>query len=238
MSDPLREDLASIPRYVPGKAIPDAVKLSSNEVPYGPLPGVVEAITEAAEGIHRYPDLGVVQLRDVLADRLGLPRRAHRHRHRLGRPHRAPHAGGRRPRRRSRLLLALLRGLPDRGHGRRPQQRPGAEHRRPPPRRGRHDRRRRARHAGDPHLQPQQPDRTGLTAEEIDRVFDAVPEDRPRRDRRGLPRVRDRPGLPGRDRALLRTARTRSSSAPSPRPGAWPDSAWATWWPRPRSPGP
>lgn len=73
MSDPLRDDLASIPRYVPGKAIPDAVKLSSNEVPYGPLPGVVEAITEAAASVHRYPDLGVVQLRGVLAERLGLP---------------------------------------------------------------------------------------------------------------------------------------------------------------------
>jgi histidinol-phosphate aminotransferase len=73
MSDPLREDLASIPRYVPGKAIPDAVKISSNEVPYGPLPGVVEAITEAAENVHRYPDLGVVELRGVLAERLGLP---------------------------------------------------------------------------------------------------------------------------------------------------------------------
>ncbi|MFC3492218.1 histidinol-phosphate transaminase [Glycomyces rhizosphaerae] len=73
MSDPLREDLESIPRYVPGKAIPDAVKLSSNEVPYGPLPGVVEAVTEAAETVHRYPDLGVVKLRDVLSQRLGLP---------------------------------------------------------------------------------------------------------------------------------------------------------------------
>ncbi|MFG3338818.1 histidinol-phosphate transaminase [Glycomyces sp. NPDC048151] len=73
MSDPLREDLESIPRYVPGKAIPDAVKLSSNEVPYGPLPGVVEAVADAAEHVHRYPDLGVVELRGVLAKRLGLP---------------------------------------------------------------------------------------------------------------------------------------------------------------------
>ncbi|HEX2144254.1 MAG TPA: histidinol-phosphate transaminase [Glycomyces sp.] len=72
-NEPLRADLESIPRYVPGKAIPDAVKLSSNEVPYGPLPGVVDAITEAAEGVHRYPDLGVVALRGVLAERLGLP---------------------------------------------------------------------------------------------------------------------------------------------------------------------
>jgi histidinol-phosphate aminotransferase len=38
-------------------------------VPYGPLPGVVEAITEAAGGVHRYPDMGVVALRAALAER-------------------------------------------------------------------------------------------------------------------------------------------------------------------------
>jgi len=42
------------------------------EVPYGPLPGVVEAVTEAVAGSHRYPDLGVVALRDKLAERLGV----------------------------------------------------------------------------------------------------------------------------------------------------------------------
>ena len=73
MTDPIRDDLASIPRYIPGKAMPDAVKLSSNEVPYGPLPGVVDAVTAAAADVHRYPDLGVVELRNELADWLGLP---------------------------------------------------------------------------------------------------------------------------------------------------------------------
>jgi histidinol-phosphate aminotransferase len=72
MTDPIRDDLASIPRYVPGKAMPEAVKLSSNEVPYGPLPGVVDAVAAAAADVHRYPDLGVVALRDVLAGRLGV----------------------------------------------------------------------------------------------------------------------------------------------------------------------
>jgi histidinol-phosphate aminotransferase len=67
-----RADLDALPSYVPGRAVPGAIKLASNEVPYGPLPGVVEAITEAAAGVHRYPDMGVVALRGVLAERLGV----------------------------------------------------------------------------------------------------------------------------------------------------------------------
>ena len=41
-------------------------------MPYGPLPGVVEAVTEAAPDAHRYPDMGVVALRDALAERYGV----------------------------------------------------------------------------------------------------------------------------------------------------------------------
>ena len=65
-----RRDLDALPGYVPGRSAPGAIKLSSNEVPYGPLPGVVEAVTEAASHIHRYPDMGVVELRAALATRL------------------------------------------------------------------------------------------------------------------------------------------------------------------------
>ena len=36
-----RPDLAGLPVYVPGRSVPGAIKLSSNEVPFGPLPGVV-----------------------------------------------------------------------------------------------------------------------------------------------------------------------------------------------------
>jgi histidinol-phosphate aminotransferase len=68
-----RADLDALPTYVPGRTVPGAIKLASNEVPYGPLPGVVDAITEAAAGTHRYPDMGVVALRDTLAARLGVP---------------------------------------------------------------------------------------------------------------------------------------------------------------------
>jgi histidinol-phosphate aminotransferase len=67
-----RADLAALPAYVPGRALPGAIKLSSNEVPYGPLPGVVEAITRAASQADRYPDMAVVALRERLAQWLGV----------------------------------------------------------------------------------------------------------------------------------------------------------------------
>ncbi|MEV6297794.1 histidinol-phosphate transaminase [Actinoplanes sp. NPDC051861] len=76
-----RADLDALPNYVPGRNVADlarelgiaeAVKLASNEVPYGPLPGVVEAVTEAARTVHRYPDMGVIQLRDTIGERLGV----------------------------------------------------------------------------------------------------------------------------------------------------------------------
>src|SRR5262249_36627513 len=67
-----RADLDTLPAYVPGKSVPGSIKLASNEVPFGPLPGVVEATPEAAASTHRYPDMGVVALRDALAQRLGV----------------------------------------------------------------------------------------------------------------------------------------------------------------------
>jgi histidinol-phosphate aminotransferase len=76
-----RADLAALPAYVPGRNVADlarelgiaeAVKLASNEVPYGPLPGVPEAVAQAMTVSHRYPDMGVVELRDKLAARYGV----------------------------------------------------------------------------------------------------------------------------------------------------------------------
>lgn len=76
-----RADLDALPSYVPGRNVADlarelgiaeAIKLASNEVPFGPLPGVPEAIAEAVLSSHRYPDMGVVELRDKLADRYGV----------------------------------------------------------------------------------------------------------------------------------------------------------------------
>lgn len=68
-----RADLESLPGYVPGRSIPGAVKLASNEASAGPLPSVVAAIRDAAEGINRYPDNGAVALVDRLAVRLDVP---------------------------------------------------------------------------------------------------------------------------------------------------------------------
>jgi len=81
MSRLTRADLAALPAYVPGRNVADlarelgiaeAVKLASNEVPFGPLPGVAEAVASAVTQSHRYPDMGVVQLRDKLAQRYGV----------------------------------------------------------------------------------------------------------------------------------------------------------------------
>ncbi|MEV8514465.1 histidinol-phosphate transaminase [Dactylosporangium sp. NPDC051484] len=67
-----RPDLDALPPYVPGRSVPGAIKLASNEVPFGPLPGVVEAVTAAVTNMHRYPDMGVTELRGRIADRLGV----------------------------------------------------------------------------------------------------------------------------------------------------------------------
>ncbi|HEV7963841.1 MAG TPA: histidinol-phosphate transaminase [Actinoplanes sp.] len=76
-----RADLDALPAYVAGRNVADlarelglneAIKLASNEVPYGPLPGVPEAVAEAIRDSHRYPDMGVAQLRDRLAERYGV----------------------------------------------------------------------------------------------------------------------------------------------------------------------
>ena len=68
-----RADLAQLPSYVPGKTVPGAVKLASNEVSAGPLPSVVNAIAAAATAVNRYPDNGAVELVDRLAAKLDVP---------------------------------------------------------------------------------------------------------------------------------------------------------------------
>jgi histidinol-phosphate aminotransferase len=74
----VRPAIRDIPAYVPGKppvarAGVTAYKLSSNENPYPPLPGVVEAATEAAAAMNRYPDMGCTALYQALGDSLGVP---------------------------------------------------------------------------------------------------------------------------------------------------------------------
>lgn len=53
----VRSSLTQLPAYVPGRKLPGAVVLASNESPYGLLPGVAATLTELAGGVSRYPDL-------------------------------------------------------------------------------------------------------------------------------------------------------------------------------------
>ncbi|MEV4559534.1 histidinol-phosphate transaminase [Kitasatospora sp. NPDC049285] len=70
----LRPTLDGIPTYKPGKpASADSFKLSSNENPYPPLPGVLEAAVAAAGSFNRYPDMAVTGLTAELAQRFGVP---------------------------------------------------------------------------------------------------------------------------------------------------------------------
>ena len=73
MSVRTRADLAALPGYVPGRTVPGAVKLASNEVSLGPLPSVVSAIAEAAGQVNRYPDSGATALVSALSAKLGVP---------------------------------------------------------------------------------------------------------------------------------------------------------------------
>jgi histidinol-phosphate aminotransferase len=63
----LRPELADLPVYTPGKTVPGAIKLASNETVHGPLPSVRAAIDKATATVNRYPDNGYVELRERLA---------------------------------------------------------------------------------------------------------------------------------------------------------------------------
>ncbi|MFI1868549.1 histidinol-phosphate transaminase [Streptomyces jumonjinensis] len=76
-SPKLRAELDGIPTYKPGRPAaadgPVAFKLSSNENPYPPLPGVMETAIAAAHTFNRYPDMACTGLVNELADRFGVP---------------------------------------------------------------------------------------------------------------------------------------------------------------------
>ncbi|MEU9604056.1 histidinol-phosphate transaminase [Streptomyces sp. NPDC048057] len=76
-SPKLRAELDGIPTYKPGRPAatggPVAYKLSSNENPYPPLPGVLESVLAAAHEFNRYPDMACGSLMEELANRFGVP---------------------------------------------------------------------------------------------------------------------------------------------------------------------
>jgi len=63
----LRPELADLPAYTPGKTVPGAIKIASNETVHGPLPSVRAAVERAMDAVNRYPDNGYVELKERLA---------------------------------------------------------------------------------------------------------------------------------------------------------------------------
>lgn len=77
--------LRDLVAYEPGKPIEDVardlglqpeeiIKLASNENPLGPSPKAVEAMKQAIEGVHIYPDGGGYRLRTAIAEKFDLAR--------------------------------------------------------------------------------------------------------------------------------------------------------------------
>lgn len=82
MPYPVRPNVLRMKPYSPGKPIEevereygvhDPIKLASNENPLGPSPLAVQAIRDAAQCAHRYPDAAGFGLRGALARATGLP---------------------------------------------------------------------------------------------------------------------------------------------------------------------
>ncbi|WP_280825776.1 pyridoxal phosphate-dependent aminotransferase [Mycobacterium sp. OTB74] len=71
MTARLRPEMADLPAYTPGRTVPGAIKIASNETVDGPLPSVREAIVKATDTINRYPDNGYRALRERLAAYVG-----------------------------------------------------------------------------------------------------------------------------------------------------------------------
>ncbi len=76
-----RAVVQSLPAYRPGKAasqaeaehgIVNAIKLASNETPWGPLPSVLDAMSGALTGINRYADHRASELREVIGEWVGV----------------------------------------------------------------------------------------------------------------------------------------------------------------------
>ncbi len=63
----MRQEIAALDPYVPGKKLEGGIKLSSNENPRGASPLALAAIERATGELNRYPDGGITALRDALA---------------------------------------------------------------------------------------------------------------------------------------------------------------------------
>ena len=73
----IRSALDTLPAYAPGRSVPGAIKLASNELAFPTLPVIAQAIADAtvheSTGINRYPDNGAQRLVTALAELTGAP---------------------------------------------------------------------------------------------------------------------------------------------------------------------
>src|SRR5690606_11087160 len=68
-----RPDIAALPLYKQGKSPSgDAVKLSSNENPYPPLPSVRDAVARRLDRFHLYPAMATPEIAARVAERHGV----------------------------------------------------------------------------------------------------------------------------------------------------------------------
>ena len=72
MTVKLRDAMTSLPAYVPGRKIPGAIVLASNESPYGLLPSVADVLAERTGTVSRYPDMVSAELIATIADHHGV----------------------------------------------------------------------------------------------------------------------------------------------------------------------
>lgn len=68
----LRPEILALPAYKQGQAAPTGYKLSSNENPYEPLPGVLEVVDAATRSLHRYPNAAAPEITARLAAEWGV----------------------------------------------------------------------------------------------------------------------------------------------------------------------
>ncbi|MPZ82926.1 MAG: histidinol-phosphate transaminase [Actinophytocola sp.] len=73
MAPTVRADLANLPDYIPGRKIPGAIVLSSNEVSTPTPPSVLAAMAEAAAGANRYPQMANDDLLARTSAYVGVP---------------------------------------------------------------------------------------------------------------------------------------------------------------------
>jgi histidinol-phosphate aminotransferase len=64
--------MASLPAYVPGRKIPGAIVLASNESPYGLLPSVANVLADRTGTVSRYPDMVSAELIAAIAEHHGV----------------------------------------------------------------------------------------------------------------------------------------------------------------------